>query len=239
LNKKEYARIYYSDYHKLKKKGINFKFRKTKRGWHKIYFKKGKRIGYRYCDVVYGKNVIIDTMRRVGYDILASVMRGTVSYNSTKFIINGYSSADLCQFQYEAIFRNINKFRPERKFSIITFMSRCLHNAIINESKKHRTMARLPRIDGDRTKVAKVYPLDEGRVSGSYEKTFDRAISLADIRRVLEKHGDQERMIVELILRDGCSFDDAASAVGVLRSSKVNKMRKSLREDKELKGILK
>lgn len=243
LSREEYNRIYHEDYRELKKLGVSFKFRTTKNGWYKLYFRNGERIGYRYCDTLYGKQTIIDTLRSEGYEDLINLLEGTVTYNAIRYIITGYSSADICQFQYEIILRKVNSFRPERKYSIITFMSRCLHNAIINEAKRYNTLGRCPRVEGDKTKVAKIYSINEDNVENIVRKALgeNNMIGLQralDLESILKNESDSDvKRIIMRVFKNNCSVREAAVLENIPTRSALMKIAK-LKDNNEFKEFL-
>lgn len=232
---KEYYNIYMKGYAALKRRGIKFKFRVINDGWYKIFIKENKKIGYEYNDIIYGKEVTINTLNKVGYKELIALLNKTVTYNSVRYIITGYSAADLCQFQYKTILEKIVKFKPEKKNKINTFMCRCLHNAILNETKKHNTLSRCPRITGGTRKdIANILPLDESRISqyDKAQKDFNLKRNQKDIEKILTRENDKVRRLVkqmyfydygmvEAARKEGISIKEAKKLIGMLRKNKA------------------
>jgi len=243
LTRDEYSKIYHEDYSELKKIGITFKFHSTKNGWCKIYTHNGKRVGYRYCDVIYKKKTIIDTLRAEGYEDLIRLLTGTVTFNATRYIITGYSSADICQFQYETILRKVKSFKPERGYSIITFMSRCLHNAIINESKRYNTLGRCPRVVGDNTTVAKTYSINADNIESIVRKamgenSMDKLQRALELNAILDEEGDSEvKRIIMRVFREDCSIREAAMLEKIPIRSAMDKVAK-LKDNDDFKEFL-
>lgn len=247
LTKEQYQKIYYEDYYKLKRDGISFKFREKKTGWFKLYYKKNDYLGYRYFDsAIYSKPLLIDTFRKEGYEDLLKLMGKVISWNSVRYSLPNYTPNDLKQFQCEIILMKIEKFEPQKKAKIHTFLSTCLKNGIIDEIRKLNSSKRRPTAYKTKERFSIISLDDENNkfvISkiGDEDKIFKYATDNYDLEKILSIEKDKFDKAINTIRRiliTDCSVYEAANVEGISVDDFVIRT-KVLNNNMELKGLLK